>query len=237
MRTLLRLLLTTLLAGAVLWVTLPLAASTLARGAVVAAGLEGEDIEVTVLADPPLKLLLLEADAVRISAGLGTWRGISFTGIDATVATTRLGGPLGAVEARLEGVQLPSEDGARLRVGTVLVSGPLASADLRIRLSSDDLEVALRQALPPDLGSLAGAITLAPPDGLRIATAGGDVAARLILRPDGSLDLSVDGPGGSSVTVTVLRAGAALPVRLQSVTVDDSWVELRGTLDARDLGL
>src|SRR3990172_10137449 len=40
MRTLLRLLLTTLLAGAVLWVTLPLAASTLARGAVVAAGLE-----------------------------------------------------------------------------------------------------------------------------------------------------------------------------------------------------
>src|SRR3972149_4867943 len=86
----------------------------------------GEDVEAPPPPPPPLKLLLLEADAVRISAGHGTWRGISFTGIDATVATTRLGGPLGAVEARLEGVPLPGEDGARLRGGTVLVSRPLA---------------------------------------------------------------------------------------------------------------
>ena len=233
---LLRLLLILLLAGAVLWVSLPLAASALARGAVVAAGLDGESVEVTVLANPPLKLLLLEADGIRIRSGRGTWRGIVFARLDATVTTARVGGSAGAIAARLDGVELPGEGGVHLQVGMVDVSGRLESADVVVRLSRAEVEVAVRQALPPDLRALAGTITLSPPDGVRIAAPGGEVFARLALTPDGSLGLRVEVPGQPAITATVFRPDVAVPIRLRGVTMDGSSVELRGTLDARDLG-
>ena len=66
--------------------------------------------------------------------------------------------------------------------------------------------------------------------------AGGAVTARLSLGSDGSLNLIIDGPGRSTLTVSVLRPGAALPVQLQGISMDDATVELRGTLDARGLG-
>jgi len=236
LRGLRRLALGALLAGAVLWFALPVAASTLAWGAVAVAGLHGEGIEIAVVADPPLKLLLLEADAVHISARQGTWREIAFESLQASVTGLRLGGSRGVVDARLEGVELPAEEGARVRANTVLISGPLASADLRIQLSRDDVLAAVRKALPPDLAAFAGAISLVPPDGVRIATADGEVTARLSLGSDGSLNLTIDVPGRATLTATILRPGAALPLRLEGFSIDGASVELRGTLDGRGLG-
>jgi len=234
---LVRLILTLALAGAVLWLGLPVAASTLAGVAVGAAGLHGDSVSVSVSADPPLKLLLLEADSVRVRSGPSTWRGVTFAQLDLTFGGLRVGGGPETVEGRLDGVEFPDSAGATVRAGTVFVSGAASAPDLRVEFAAADFESLVRRALPAGLSGPTAPLELIPPDQVRFQTASGEVVARLVPGQDGRLNLALSGAGVGSVTITLLEPGPALPLQLQSVAVDGGNVVLRGTVDARSIGL
>jgi hypothetical protein len=232
-----RLILTLTLAGAVLWIALPVAASAAAGAAVGAAGLHGENVSVSVGADPPLKLLLLEADTLRVRSGPSSWRGLTIGQLDLTFRGLRLGAQPGTVEGRLDRVEFPDSAGAILRAATVFVSGSAATPDVRVELAAADFRSLIGRALPAGFAGASAPIELVTPDQVRIRTVLGDVVARLVLGPDGRLNLALGGAGVGSLTVALLEPGAALPLQLQSVEVDGGRVVLRGTVDARSIGL
>lgn len=234
---LVRLILTLSLAGAVLWIALPVAASAAAGAALGAAGLHGEGVSVSVGADPPLKMLLLEADTLRVRSGPSTWRGVTFGQLDLTFTGLRLGAEPQGVEGRLDGVEFPDSAGGILRAATVFISGPAATPDVRVEFAAADVESMIGRALPGGFSSVSTLIELIPPDEARIHSALGDVVARLVLEQDGRLNLVLGGPGVGSVTVALLQPGAALPLQLRSVEIDGGHVVLRGTVDARSIGL
>jgi hypothetical protein len=234
---LVRLILTLSLAGAVLWVALPVAASTLAGVAVGAAGLHGDGVSVSVSADPPFKLLLLEADTARLRSGPSSWRGVTFGQLDLTFTGLRLGALPGTVEGRVDRVEFPDTTGGTLHAGTVLISGAAATPDVRLDIAAADFRSLVRRALPAELSAVSTLIELTPPDQVRLHTALGELIAHLVVGQDGRLDLALSAPGVGSVTITLLEPGAALPLRLQSVAVEGGNVVLRGTVDARSIGL
>jgi hypothetical protein len=235
LRALVRLALLLSLAAAVLWFALPAAAAGLAAAAVSATGLEGEDLEVTVIAHPPFKLLLLEADAVRVRAGRSTWRGATMERVDVTVTGLRLGSPPEGVEGRLDGVAFPGRSGEPLRASSVLLAGPASAPEVSVELEPAELAALLDRALRAELGRVVTVIPV-PPDGVRITIAGAEFAARLEVTAEGGLVLVV---GGSpiSLRVTVLRPGEASPLVPRSVAVEVGRLVVHGTVDAALLGL
>ena len=234
---LVRLILTLSLAGAVLWIALPVAASAAAGAAVSAAGLHGEGVSVSVHADPPLKMLLLEADTVRVTSGPSSWRGVTFGQLDLTFTGLRLGSAPRTVEGRLDRVEFPDSAGAILRATTSVVSGPASTPDVRVELAAADFKSLVGRALPAGFADATALIELVPPDQARIHTVLGDVIARLVLGQDGTLDLVLGAPGVGGVTFALLEPGAALPLQLRSVEVDRGNLVLRGTVDVRSIGL
>jgi hypothetical protein len=235
--SLFRVVLTLVLAGAVLWIALPLAASAAAGAAVGAAGLHGEGVTVSVGADPPLKMLLLEADTLRVRSGPSTWSGVTFGQLDLTFTGLRLGAEPRTVEGRLDRVEFPDSTGAILRAATVFVSGAASTPDVRVELAAADFESLVGRALPAGLSGPSALIELVAPDQVRIHTALGEIVARLVVGQDGRLSLALSGAGVGRVTIALLEPDATLPLRLQSVEVDGGNVVLRGTVDARSIGL
>jgi hypothetical protein len=202
------------------------------------AGLSGEDVSTSVIARPPLKLLLLEADAVRVRSGPGSWRGLRFGSLDVTVDVARLGSPPGDVRGRIDAVEFADATGATVRASSIELSGVASTPDVRVALALDDVSALVGRALlPAGLGGPDARIALAPPNGVRIVTPAGESTARIASRADGGLDLLFAAPGVPSVTLSLLEPGAALPVRILGVSVDGDSLVLRGTVDARSLGL
>jgi hypothetical protein len=225
------------LAGAVLWFALPVAASSLAGAAVGAAGVSAQDLSTIVIARPPLKLLLLEADALQVGAGPGTWRGLHFGRLDVTLEGLRLGAPPGTVDGRIDDLEFADGSGASVRADAIVLSGSASTPDVRVELGLADLSAVIGRKLPEALGGGEARIQLAPPDGVRIVTAGGELSARIVLRPDGGLSLVVTPPAGSAIAFALLEPGPALPVRIATVTIEGDVLVLRGIVDARALGL
>jgi hypothetical protein len=234
---LVRLILTLSLAGAVLWLALPVAASTLAGVAVGAAGLHGDAVSVSVSADPPFKLLLLEADTLRIRSGPSSWRGVTFGQLDLTFTGLRLGTGPESVEGHIDRVEFPDTRGGTLRAETVLISGAAATPDVRVEFPAADIQSLIGRALPAELSAVSPLIELVPPDQVRLHTALGEIVAHLVLGDDGRLDLVLGGPGAVSATIAILQPGAVLPLQLTSVEVDGGNLVLRGKVDARSIGL
>lgn len=236
-RALVRLAVGLALAGAVLWFALPVAASSLASVAVGAAGVSGRDLWTTVIARPPFKLLLLEADALQVRAGPGTWRGLRFGRLDVTLEGLRLGAPPRTIDGRIDDAEFADASGASIRADAIVLSGSASTPDVRVELGLADLSAIIGRRLPEALGGGEARIHLAPPDGVRIVTAGGELTARIVLRPGGGLRLVVTAPAGSAIDFALLDPGPALPVRIATVTIDGDVLVLRGTVDARALGL
>jgi hypothetical protein len=237
-RGLFRLALGLVLAAGVLWIALPVAASGVASAAVAAAGLSGDDVSTSVVAHPPLKLLLLEADAVVVHSGPAAWRGLRFGALDLTLSGLRLGSPPSGVAGRLADVEFPDAAGAPVRATSIVLSGSASTPDVRVNLGLADVSTLIGRVLPEGLGGARAHISLSGSDLVRIATPAGELTARIALRADGSLDLIVTMPGTpTALVLSLLTPGDALPVHLSAVGVDGESVVLSGSVDARSLGL
>jgi hypothetical protein len=172
-----------------------------------------------------------------VRAGPSTWRGLRFAALDLTLTGLRLGAAPRDISGHIDGVEFPDVAGATVRATSIELSGPASTPDVRVLLGLADFSALVGRALPAGLGNAGARITLAAPDGVRIATPSGEATARIVLRPDGGLDLVVTTPGAGSVPVTLLAPGGPLPVRLSGVAVDGDRLVLSGSVDARSLGL
>ncbi len=213
------------------WFLLPPLAGTVAEGALVAAGFKADTSTVTVESDPPLKLLGLTADALRIRA-----TNIAFRGVEAASADITLGDvavvdqSFKTLKGSLKGVRFKPEHGAELGVPLVELSGTADQVTATLTLPKADAEALAVAAVENAVGITPSSVSLTSPDNVRLTAGGLTVAARLRVGDDGSLDLVA--PSGSDLgSVELISPGVELPVRVESYKIVDGGLILVASLD------
>jgi hypothetical protein len=220
-----------LVMGTAAWFLLPPLAGTVAEGALVAAGFDADTSTVTVESDPPLRLLTLRADAVRIRA-----TNVAFRGVEAATADITLGDvavvdqSFKTLEGTLKGVRFKPEHGAELAVPLVELSGTPKAVKATLTLPAADAQALAVAAVENAVGITPSSVVLAAPDGVRLTAGGLTVMARLQVGTDGSLDLVA--PTGSNLgAIELVSPGVELPVKVDSFRIVDGGLVLVTTLD------
>jgi hypothetical protein len=211
----------------VLWFALPPIAGGLAVGALTNSGFHGTDTRVDVVADPPLRLLFLDADRVRVRSTNAEIRNVHADAVDVTLRDVSIGGRrFGFIEGSLTGVRVTPDQGPAFDAHDVQITGPSAAARVAISLDSSSAQRLISSAVATASRAAVTRVTLASPDRVTVATSRGAILGRLQITAAGDLVLlpSTGGP------VNVLGTGPDQPVRLQSVQVAGDGLELSGTI-------
>ena len=88
----------------VLWFALPLVVGGLATATLGAVGFHGTNTQVEVFADPPLRLLTLDADRVRVRSSDVTVENVAADAVDLTLRDVSIPGRhFGVIEGRSPG--------------------------------------------------------------------------------------------------------------------------------------
>lgn len=214
----------------------PVAAGLVHAGAV-ASGLQSDDLEVTVDADPPTELLGLHADGVRIRATNATWRDARIARIDIRLEDVALGVRTAeGIDGRLEDVRFVHDDtdgtdGGRqgaLTIGLVLLRGdPSGSVEATASIDAALMEAHIAGRVRERTGIDPSAVTLEGPDRLTIGLPGITIAGSLGVA-DGSLVLRLD---RDLVGDIVLVRAEDQPIRFTTVRVVGRTIELLGDLE------
>jgi len=213
------------------WFLLPPLAGTVAEGALVAAGFKADTSTVTVGSDPPLKLLTLTADALRIRATNVAFRGVEAASADITLTDVAVvDQSFKTLTGSLKGVRFKPEHGAELGVPLVDLSGTPDQVTATLTLPKADAEALAVAAVENAVGITPSSVALTSPDKVRVTAGGLTVDARLRVGDDGSLDLIA--PSGSDLgAVELISPGVELPVRVESYRILDGGLTLVATLD------
>ncbi len=217
--------------GTAVWFLLPPLAGTLAEGALVAAGFDADSSTVTVESDPPLKLLTLRADAIRIRATNVAFRGLDAASADITLSDVAVvAQSFGTLRGSLKGVRFQPEHGAELAVPLVRLSGTPNQVRATLDLPAADAQALAVAAMENAVGITPSSVVLAAPDRVRMTAGGLAVDGRLALGADGSLVLTA--PAGSNLgSVELISPGVELPVRIESFKIVNGGLILVATLD------
>ena len=212
----------------VLWFALPPVIDGLAVGALENAGVHGTGTHVDVAADPPLRLLFLEADRVHITSRDTSIQSVHADVVDVTLRDVSIGGRrFGFIEGTLTGITFTPADGPPFNAQTVQVTGPSQAARVTISLNQASVKQLVSTAVTQATGQNVTAVTLASPDRVTVATGRGNVSGRLSVTPAGDLVLQPSSGG----TINLVGTGPDQPVRLQSVQVAGTGLEIAGTIN------
>jgi hypothetical protein len=219
-------------------VGLPRLAAGLITGAVTAAGLEADDTTVTVSSDPPTDLLGLHADRVRIRATDAVFRGVEIGALDIALSDVAiLDRTADAVAGRLSDVSLRNIGARRVALDTITLGGSADEVTASAVVAGAEAETLIADAVETGLGVRPDDVRVTAPD--RVVVVVGDVrsSGRLLVTDAGDLVARMtDGPAEGRDLV-LLRAGEDVPIRLQSIAVDDDGtVRLDGVLTVGLLG-
>ncbi len=221
-----------LLIGAVLWFALPPAAAGLVGITLSAAGFEGRDTQVEVVADPPLELLSGHADRLTIDATDVRTRGMTASTLDLDLR----GLDLFARSARsttgtLTDVTVGDAVGGSLRIRRIDLAGPTDAA--RATLVVDEAELARRvlEAVA-STGGAVGRISVDPPDGLVVEALGRRLRAHLAVGSGGLIELRLPPIGSLPVVAPPPDLGATF----DAVTIaPDHTLVIIATMDLRSV--
>ncbi|MBM4409023.1 MAG: hypothetical protein FJ038_10605 [Chloroflexi bacterium] len=211
------------------WFALPPILGGVAVGMLRDAGLRAEDIRVDVSADPPLRLIGLDADRVRVRATGVEIETLRAESVDLTLREVSLRDrTFEVIEGRIESATLTPTQGPTIRVSTVRVSGPPEAALMSMTLSEDDVAAIVRSTVARAFGLEATDVTLQSPDRLTFRTGGESIGGRL--RVDGSGGLVFTDDRGQ-ITLDLFRSTASDPAVLRSARVEGGSLEVTGTLN------
>ena len=219
------------------WALAPAVAAGLISAGLGTAGFESTAKKVTVTADPPIELLTLRADRVRIQATDATFAGLRMAGVDLTLGGVGLlGREAASVEGTLTGVAVPTLLGPVATIGSVGLSGP--SSDLRaiLTMAAADVASLASAAVEGQTGSPATKVTLGAPDRVTVLASGVTVRGRLEVDAAGGLVFVTTAPAGSSGPVDIIRPGPGQPLRLTSVAVRTTGATLTAIIDPSFFG-
>lgn len=211
------------------WFALPPILGGVAVGILRDAGVRSQDLRVEVAADPPLRLIGLEADRVRVRASDVEIETLRADVMDVTLREVSLRErTFEVVEGRLEGASLTPATGPTVRVSSVQLSGPPERALMTMVLSEDDVASLVRSTVARSLGVEATDVSLEAPDRMSFRIGQERVAGRLTIRPDGTLAFIED---RGQITLDLFRSSPSDPAVLRSLRVDGDRLEVTGTLD------
>ncbi len=205
------------LAGA--WFGLPPLLGTVGEGALAAAGLHGTNTTVEVVADPPLKLLGLHADQVRIRSTNASFRGVNAASLDVTMdAVALVDRTWTGLHGTLKGVRVVSSGGRSVGIPLVELSSSGGEIRATMTLAAPDVEAAVTAAVEAGVGITPSAVVLSAPDRVQVDLGGQRIAGRLAVRDDGAL-LLVPPEGAALQPVTLLSPGPDVAFRVRSFRV------------------
>ena len=212
----------------VLWFALPPIAGGLAIGALNNAGFHGTDTRVDVGADPPLRLLFLQANRARVHSTNVEIRNVHADAVDVTLRDVSIGGRrFGFIEGSLTDVRVTPNDGPAFQARQIQIAGPAEAARVTISLDRASVQSLVSSAVATSTGTSVGSVTLASPDRASVVTSRGSITGRLAVTPAGDLVL-LPSTGGS---INLVGTGPDQPVRLQSVQVAGNGLEVSGTIN------
>jgi hypothetical protein len=217
--------------AALLWLALPPLAGTVVQGALAAGGLEAAHTVVTVTADPPPRLLTLEADEVEIHATNATIHGLSAAELDLVLHDVNIADrTFGAIEGTLRGVRLADAAGTEPGIPVVVLSGTSDAVRATMSLSAADAEALGVSAVERAVGITPSSVRLTAPDRVRIRLGGQSVDGRLAVRADGSLVL-IPPADLSMAPITVLAADPTLGLKVRSFRIVDGGLVVVTSFD------
>jgi hypothetical protein len=219
------------------WVFAPVVAAGLVSAGLGTAGFESTDKKVTVIADPPIELLTLRADEVRIQATDARFSGLRIASVDLTLGGVGLGGRQAeSVEGTLTGVQVPSPLGTPATISSISLNG--SSADLRaiLTLNVKDVQALASAAVEGQMGSTPTKVTLAAPDKVSVVASGITVRGRLVVDKAGGLVLVTTYPAGFSDPIDIIRPGPTQPLRFTSIILRSSGATVTALVDPSFFG-
>jgi hypothetical protein len=212
----------------VLWVALPPVVGGLAAAVITNAGVHGTDTRVDVGADPPLRLLFLEADRARLRSTDVQIRNLHADSIDVTLRDVSIGRQrFGFIEGGMTGVRVTQEDGSTFEAAEVQITGPAEAARVVVTVDGPAIRRMIAERTTAFAGATAGLVTLASPDRVTVALPRGTLTGRLEVTAAGELVI-VPTSGGR---IGLLATGPDQPVRLKSVQVAGDGLELGGVID------
>jgi hypothetical protein len=215
---------------AVLWVVLPPIAGGLAGAALEGAGVHGTGTRVDVGADPPLRLLLLDANRVRVRSSDVKIQNVHADSVDVTLRDVSIARrSFDSIEGTLSGVRFTPDRGPAFEADQVQIAGPAEAAQVAITLDAGSVRNLVSTAVSTSTGTNVTDVSLAAPDRVTVTTPGGSVSGRLDVTQDGDLVL-LPATGGS---IGLVGTGPDQPIRLRSVQVAGDGLELAGTADLR----
>lgn len=218
--------------GAV-WVAGPPVASGIVTVGLGLAGLQAERTEVTVVADPPPRLLIGRADRILIRATNASFGGLTAAHVELVLVDVGLVDRRAAsVSGRLDGIVAGASD-ERLAVSSVTIDGAGAEADATARVTADAIEALAARAIGDAIGQAPGSVALVGSDVLTFTVGGVSAQARLAADDVGNI-VAVGVPGASGPTVLV-RAASTAPLQVDGLAVEGDEVVVRGKLDVGDL--
>ena len=212
------------------WFGGPPIAAAAVKAAITSSGLEADDLQVTVEANPPLSVALGRADEVTVEGTNVRWNDLRAESLTLTLETVNLIDRTAvSADGFLDGVDF-AEPGADPVLASVAFSGSAKAAKTTVRIDSATVERLATVAFQRALGSTPEAVTLVPPNILRVQTSLGTV--------DGTL--TIDGAGAlvvraSIATIGLVDPGASTPIKLTGLAVRDGSLELTGSLDVASL--
>jgi hypothetical protein len=214
------------------WFALPPILGGVAVGLLRDAGLQAADMRVDVQADPPLRLIGLHADRVRVRASDVEIETLRAESVDVTLRDVSLREEtFGVIEGRIDGARLTPAEGPVVQVTSVQISGPPERALMTMSLSEEDVASLVRSTIARSFGSEADNVDLEAPDRLTFDVSGQPVAGRLRVDEDGSLVFRED---RGALTLDLFRSSPDDAAVLRSArVVDDETLEVTGTLDVR----
>jgi hypothetical protein len=215
----------------VIWFAGPPIAGLGVEATLVSSGLDAEEIDVRVEADPPLRLAIGRADRIRIEATGVVWNEVrageltvELRDVDLIARTVR------TAEGRLDDVELEQigEDGKPLLI-RVVFSGSGDRADTTVSIDRRTAERLAIATFEAEIGNRPDDVALVSPDTIQFTVAGQAVRGQLEVTAGGNLRATT--PLGS---VTILESGG-LPLDLTDVSVGSGGIELTGTFDVSSL--
>jgi hypothetical protein len=220
-----------LLAGVIVlvgafWFAGPPLAGVVVGTTLTAAGLDADQVDVAVEADPPLRLAIGQADRVRIDARNVDWNGIraarlvaEFGGVDLLGRTAK------TAEGRLDDVVLERSGEDEPIVVQVAFGGPADAATTVVGVDPATAERLAIAAFEAETGTRPARAMLIAPDTVTFEAAGQSVSGRLEIAADGSLRAA------TLLGTVVIVESDELPFELTDLSVGPTGLELTGTLD------
>jgi hypothetical protein len=215
------------------WLFLPAIASGAVDRGLGLAGFDGRDRRVTIGASPPLELVALHADSVRVQATDASYRGLRIGTVDVTLHDVALlDRTAGSINGTLTTVQFTTADGTPITVASIGLSGSGTAVDATIALSAAQVRTIAAAALERSVGATPTKITLVAPDRATVVVGGRSASGRLIVDAGGGLVFQpADGSGPLAGPIDLIRPGPDVPLRLRSISVGPSGATIGGSLD------